>query len=78
MAAIRFPRLREMTGLSRTTIWRLESRGEFPRRRRLTGNTVAWIEEEVLEWINSREVGFGRTPGDVRKVDLVRGPENSR
>jgi len=69
MTAIRFPRLKEMTGLSRTTIWRLENRGEFPRRRRLTGNTVAWIEEEVLEWLKSREVGFGPGPGKQRQSE---------
>ncbi len=48
-------------GLSRPTIWRLEQTGEFPKRRQLGKNSVAWLEEEVEEWIRSREV-VGNTP----------------
>src|SRR5262249_53376442 len=44
------------TGLSRTTIWRLERFGNFPARRRLSPNTVGWRESEVEEWIASRDV----------------------
>jgi len=51
---LRFPDVRERTGLSRSTIWRLERRGEFPRHRRVSANTVAWVEEEVTRWIRSR------------------------
>ena len=43
---------------------RLEKNGMFPKRRRLTGNAVAWIEEEILEWLESREVGMGQAPGE--------------
>ena len=42
------------TGLSRQSIWRLESAGDFPRRRQLTKQRVAWLAEEVLEWARSR------------------------
>jgi prophage regulatory protein len=51
---LRFPAIRERTGLSRTTIWRLERSGDFPRHRRISANAVAWVEEEVLGWIRSR------------------------
>ncbi len=51
---LRFPAIRERTGLSRTTIWRLERRGDFPKHRRISTNAVAWVEEEVLSWIRSR------------------------
>lgn len=51
---LRFPALRERTGLSRSTIWRLERRGAFPRHRRISPNTVAWVEEEVNVWIRER------------------------
>lgn len=44
------------TGLGRTTLWRLEKRGEFPARRRITGNIVGWPASEVEEWIRSRPV----------------------
>jgi prophage regulatory protein len=48
---LRFPAIRERTGLSRSTIWRLERRGQFPRHRRISANAVAWVEEEVMRWI---------------------------
>ena len=51
---VRFPVVRERTGLSRSTIWRLERRGEFPRHHRIAPNVVAWIEEEVSAWILER------------------------
>lgn len=54
---LRFPAVRERTGLSRSTIWRLERRGEFPRHRRISANAVAWIEQEIVEWITSRASG---------------------
>ena len=62
MKAARWPRVQELTGLSRTSIWRMETEGRFPRRRRLTGNSVAWIEEEVINWLDSRELGMGPKP----------------
>jgi prophage regulatory protein len=50
---LRFPAIRERTGLSRSTIWRLERRG-VPRHRRISANAVAWLEEEVEFWIGQR------------------------
>ncbi len=47
----------ERTGLSRTTLWRMERRGEFPKRVHLTSNLVAWLEDEVVAWIRSRRNG---------------------
>ena len=51
---LRFPAVHDRTGLSRTTVWRLERAGEFPRHRRLSANTVAWAEDEVDAWIRER------------------------
>jgi prophage regulatory protein len=64
MKAVRWPRVHELTGLSRPTVWRLETDGLFPKRRRLSGNMVAWIEDEIIEWLDSREVGMGQAPGE--------------
>lgn len=44
----------ELTGLSRTTIWRRERKGDFPGRVRLGPNSVGWRAGEVEEWIESR------------------------
>ena len=51
---LRFPTVRERTGLSRSTIWRLERQGDFPKHRRISANVVAWVEEEVMSWIHSK------------------------
>lgn len=51
---LRFPAVRERTGLSRSTIWRLERHGDFPKHRRISANAVAWVEEEVISWIYSK------------------------
>jgi prophage regulatory protein len=51
---LRFRTVQERTGLSRSTIWRLEQRGAFPRHRRISTNTVAWVEEEITAWIFSK------------------------
>lgn len=51
---LRFPVVRERTGLSRSTIWRLERRGEFPKHHRIAPNVVAWVEEDVSDWIQLR------------------------
>lgn len=50
---LRFPAVLARTGLSRSTIWRLERRGEFPRHRRISRNAVAWVEAEVVDWMQS-------------------------
>jgi len=47
--------VRRRTGLSRTTIWRLERAGEFPERKPLSANRVAWKESEVAAWIAQRK-----------------------
>lgn len=46
--------LREVVGLGRSTIWRLEKRGEFPKRRQLTGKRVGWLREDVERWARER------------------------
>ena len=51
---LRFPAVRARTGLSRSTIWRLERRGGFPKHRRISSNAVAWVEGEVVEWMRSK------------------------
>jgi prophage regulatory protein len=38
---LRFPAVRDRTGLSRSTIWRLERKGAFPRHHRISANAVA-------------------------------------
>ena len=52
---IREPEVHGITGLSRTTRWRLEREGKFPARRQISDNAVAWVESEILNWIATRQ-----------------------
>ncbi|MCY4652261.1 MAG: AlpA family transcriptional regulator [Dehalococcoidia bacterium] len=55
MKVLRLPAVLERIGLSRSTLWRLISDGQFPAPIRLGPRATGWIEEEVDDWISSRE-----------------------
>lgn len=50
----RLPRVMQDVGLSRSTIYRLEMSGQFPRRVRLSGNCVAWWSGQIEAWKTNR------------------------
>ena len=43
-----------LTRLSKPTIYKLVKRGDFPRQLRLCANKVAWLQIEIIEWIEAR------------------------
>ena len=51
---IRLPRVKQRVGLSRSSIYAMMSRGEFPPPISLGQRAVAWVEADVDEWISSR------------------------
>jgi predicted DNA-binding transcriptional regulator AlpA len=57
MHILRASDVTRLTGLSRTTLWRLERQGQFPTRIRLGLNSVGWRDEEVQHWVESRPRG---------------------
>jgi prophage regulatory protein len=67
---IRFPEVQEkIGGLSRTTVWRLEKKGLFPKRRKLTSRAVAWVKAEVDAWVQARNIGNDLPPG-TQKAEI--------
>lgn len=53
---LRLKEVREMTGLSRSTIYLEISKGKFPKQVKLTGShSVGWYEDAVIEWVESRQ-----------------------
>ncbi|MGB5255140.1 MAG: AlpA family phage regulatory protein [Sedimenticolaceae bacterium] len=46
----------ELTGLSRSTIYAMIKRGEFPENHPIGSRAVAWREAEVLQWLRDRGV----------------------
>ena len=51
---IKLPLVKEMTTLSRATIYRRMDEKKFPKQADLLGRAVAWVEQEVLDWIDER------------------------
>ena len=46
--------LENLTGLSRSTIYDLMTKGKFPRPIKLTGRVVGWPESAVAAWLSER------------------------
>lgn len=51
MKLLRIQQVAEMTTLSRSTIYRLIAKGEFPKGKNLSSRTVVWDESDVIDWI---------------------------
>lgn len=51
---LRFGAVAEMIGLSRSTIWRMEQEGKFPKRVQLGSKSVAWRQSDLTAWMSSR------------------------
>jgi len=62
MKFLRIRQVMQLTGLSRMTIYRLELGGKFPKRRRLSENSVAWLESDIAAWADSRPIAHLRAP----------------
>ena len=54
MKILREKQVKDLTGLSRVTRWRMERRGDFPQKIQLTLRCVGWPEEEVIAWLQER------------------------
>lgn len=62
---LRWPRVRQLTGLSRSTVWRLEKSGQFPARRKLSANSVGWSLIELQAWMQSRSAATALAASEV-------------
>lgn len=51
---LRRPEVEKLTGLSRSSIYALMDRGEFPRPRRIGQRAVAWDEATLERWLATR------------------------
>ena len=51
----REPKVKEMTGLSKSTRWRLMKAGDFPQKVQLSSRAVGWRADEIIEWCKNRE-----------------------
>ena len=51
---IRLPQAIQKTGLSRSTIYSLISRGEFPQKIQLATRSIGFLESEINDWIENK------------------------
>jgi Predicted transcriptional regulator len=49
----------ERVPVSRTTLWRMERAGQFPKRIQISPNRVAWLESDVDAWLEARKAAHG-------------------
>lgn len=54
MQVIKLNEVIKITCLSKTTIYNLISKGVFPKQINLGGNSVGWIEYEIINWIKQK------------------------
>jgi prophage regulatory protein len=53
---IRWPEFKNMTGLSRTTAWRLCQENKLPKPRQIGPNSIGWLLSEVQAYIKALPV----------------------
>jgi len=63
---LRLPKVKAITGLSRSTIYLRMSEGTFPQKISLGSRAVGWLRSEVADWMEQRilesrgsELGMG-------------------
>ena len=53
---LRLGEVKEITGLSRSTIYSEIAKGKFPRQIKLTGaRSVGWHQSAITKWVESRQ-----------------------
>ncbi|MGT3216049.1 AlpA family phage regulatory protein [Yersinia enterocolitica] len=52
---IRLPKVIEITGKSRTRIYEDMELNTFPKAIKIDPRSVAWVEQEIIEWIEERK-----------------------
>lgn len=63
---LRWPQVQRLVGLSKSTVWRMERDGNFPRRRQLAVRAVGWDAREVENWMDTRKKGGMAQPKELR------------
>jgi len=51
---LRLPMVMRITGLARSTIYKLISQNQFPVPIKLSTRAVAWLQPEIETWVSSR------------------------
>lgn len=57
---LRIEAVQAATGLPRSTIYEKAAKGEFPKSVKLTPRRSAWLEAEVVAWVQARIAERGK------------------
>ena len=57
---VRLPQVKQMTCLSKSSIYRLMDAGEFPKQVALGSRSVVWVKSQVEDWCAQKvSIAFG-------------------
>jgi prophage regulatory protein len=59
LTILRRKQVEARTGLSRSTLYSMIQRGQFPRPVTLTARAVGWLETEIEQWLAERAARRG-------------------
>lgn len=51
---IRWPQVKAITTLSRSSAWRMMKANQFPQSRKIGARARAWLHSEVVAWVEGR------------------------
>jgi prophage regulatory protein len=51
---LKLPKVKDRTGLGKSSVYAFEKEGKFPKRVSLGARSVGWLESEVDHWIETR------------------------
>jgi prophage regulatory protein len=71
-------RVQDITGLSRTTAWRMQRSGDFPAPVPVSPGRVGWSESELTAWKAARKAGGRVRPAPFAKPRAPRLIETAR
>ncbi|ODS23695.1 hypothetical protein AB835_07645 [Candidatus Endobugula sertula] len=51
---LRAHEVQKIVGVSRSTIWRMERKGQFPARLPLGTGSIGWLKSDIEAWMQNR------------------------
>ena len=71
---LRLPMVMRITGLARSTIYKLISQNQFPVPIKLSKRAVAWLQSEIENWVPSRVRAHCAAPASDGRQNAATGP----
>jgi prophage regulatory protein len=62
---LRLPAVEDRTGLKRSQIHFLESKGKFPKRIKISDRASGWLEHEIDAWIDMKITASRGSPASM-------------